>query len=258
MREFGLLADDWLPIIGRLKKLELLDLSAPGHASLTDQPVIDLLQQVGGDLESLSLEDHIRLTDKVLLKGIVPNCPQIRRLNMANVADYTPPQEDDQYEKSGITNEGVAEFFKAWKENGHDGLFAAEFNLNHDLKEEALGALLDHSGRSLEKLDIKGWRTVSEEALNAIGTSCPNLKQLNVGWCRMLTDFTMKAILDGCEQIETVKAWGELALMSFDDRGSISADPHHRMYPGCNKLTDNVPRKKGCRVTGIEAHAIGV
>jgi DNA repair protein RAD7 len=110
----------------------------------------------------------------------------------------------------------------------------------------------------LEKLDIKGWRTVSEEALNAIGTSCPNLKQLNVGWCRMLTDFTMKAILDGCEQIETVKAWGELALMSFDDRGSISADPHHRTYPGCNKLTDNVPRKKGCRVTGIEAHAIGV
>lgn len=208
MREFDLLADDWLPIIGRLKKLELLDLSAPGHASLTDRPVIELLQQVGAGLDTLSLEDHIRLTDEVLLEGIAPNCPSIRRLNMTNVADYTPPQEDAEYQKTGITNEGVAEFFEAWKKNGHDGLFAAEFNLNHDLKEEALHALLAHSGRTLERLDIKGWRTVSEEALNEIGTKCPNLKSLNVGWCRMLTDFTMKEILDGCDQIQTIKAWG--------------------------------------------------
>jgi hypothetical protein len=54
------------------------------------------------------------------------------------------------------------------------------------------------------------------------------LKQLNVGWCRMLTDFTMKAILDGCEQIETVKAWGELALASMDRRVCIAADLDYR------------------------------
>ena len=213
MREFGLLADDWLPIIGRLEKLESLDLSAPGHASLTDKPVTELLEKIGGGLDYLSLEDHIRLTDKVLLEGIAPHCPVIRRLNMTNVADYTPPQEDDQYQKTGISNEGVAAFFQAWKKNGHDGLFVAEFNLNHDLKEDALRALLDHSGRTLERLDIKGWRTVSEEALNEIGTKCPNLKYLNVGWCRMLTDFTMKEILDGCANIQTIKAWGELGVL---------------------------------------------
>jgi hypothetical protein len=39
----------------------------------------------------------------------------------------------------------------------------------------------------------------------------------------------MKAILDGCEQIETVKAWGELAMVSMDRWVGISADLDYRI-----------------------------
>jgi DNA repair protein RAD7 len=213
-REFGLLKDSWLPILSKLQNLESLDLSAPGHVSLTDDAVIDMLSKIGPGLSSLSLEDHIRLTDKTLMQGILKHCPNVRKLDLSNIADYTPPQEDDMYEKTGLTNEGVAEFFKAWKESGHDGLVVAELRQNHELKEEALMALLDHSGATLEKLDIKGWRMTSEESLKAIAEKCPNLRWLNVGWCRMLTDFTMKEILEGCPKIEVIKAWGECIIFT--------------------------------------------
>ena len=257
MREFGLLADDWLPEIAKLKQLELLDLSAPGTSSLTDEPVIALLKEIGAELDVLNLEDHIRLTDRVLLEGIVPHCLQVRRLILANVADYTPPQEDEQYEKSGLTNDGVAKFFTEWKASGHEGLFEANFSMCHDLKEEALNAMISHSGATIENLNVKGWKTVSEDSLTEIGRKCPNLKDLNVGWCRLLTDFSMKEILEGCDKLERVKAWGQLSRQQAWFR-KLFTDDAVTFLSGCNKLTDNVPRKKGCKVTGIEAHAIGL
>jgi DNA repair protein RAD7 len=106
----------------------------------------------------------------------------------------------------------VAQFFNAWKAVGHEGLFEANFAMNHDLKDEAMEAMLTHSGSTIENLSVKGWRTVSEDSLTAIGSKCPNLRQLDVGWCRQLTDFSLKEILEGCDKLERVKAWGTWCL----------------------------------------------
>lgn len=231
-REFGLLDDTWLPELAKLEKLELLDLSSPGHASLTDEPVIELLKAIGENLETLNLGDHIRLTDRVLLDGIVPHCPRIRKLFLRNIADFAPPQEGETYVKTGLTNAGVADFFAKWKESGHSGLVEVDLSLNPELGEKSLLALMEHSGDTLIDMNIKGWRETPDTTLARIGVTCSKLRSLNVGWCRQLTDLSVKDILGGCPEITVIKAWG------------------------CNSLTDNVARKKGCRLTGIESHVI--
>lgn len=231
LKRFSKIDDEWLPVIAKFKKLETLDLSIPGHNSFTDEPVVDLLKAIGKGLEHLSLGCHIRLTDTTLLEGILKYCPYVRRLDLSYVADFAPPQEDEDYEKSGFTSEGYAEFLQKWKESGHEGLIEANFEYDHEMKSDALLALIKHSRETLERLNIKGWREVSEEALSQL-QKCPELRELNLGWCRNVTDYVMKDILTECKEIGVVKVWG------------------------CNKLTDNVPRKKGCRVIGIESHAV--
>lgn len=209
MREFGLIDDRWMEEIGKLVHLEHLDISAPGTRSCTDEPVIKMLSTAGSKLESLSLEDHNQLTDKVLLEGILKYCPRLVKLGLGNIADYAPPQEEEEHVKTGLTDQGVASFFAAWKQSGHPGLVDIDLKLNYELVDASLVALLDHSGQTLEDLNIKGWRELSKEALGAIGSKCPNLKRLDVGWCRQLTDYTLKDILQGCPKLEVVKAWGE-------------------------------------------------
>lgn len=208
LKRFSKIDDEWLPVIAKFKKLETLDLSIPGHTSLTDEPVIDMLKAIGKNLESLSLGCHNKLTDRTLLEGILKFCPNVRRLDLSYVADFAPPQEDEDYEKSGFTSEGYAEFLQKWKESGHEGLIEADFEYDHEMKSDALLALISHSKETLEKLNIKGWREVSEEALTQL-QKCPELKELNLGWCRNVTDYVMKDILTDCKGIEVVKVWGE-------------------------------------------------
>ncbi|KAJ9104542.1 hypothetical protein QFC21_002038 [Naganishia friedmannii] len=235
MSQFGLVCDEWLPIISELRNLVSLDLSSPGQHSLTDDPVIALLEQIGGNLETLNLSKHTALTHRVLIEGVAKFCPRIRHFTMHNMPDYAfKRQEDEQAdpEPKGITNDGMARFFQAWKAQGHKGLVSADFHGNYVCQGEALAALIEHSGPVLESLNVSAWGHISPYVLLDLGKKCKNLRSLDLGWCRELTDFEIKEILEGCENLKSVKVWG------------------------CNQLTDAVPRKKGCKVIGIETHTI--
>lgn len=92
---------------------------------------------------------------------------------------------------------------------------------NFELSDEALEGLLAHSGRSLIELDINSWKSLSNDTLLTIGERAPHLIKLDIGWCRNADDFVVKAILDGCPDIIDISVFG------------------------CNKLTENCPRKVG-------------
>jgi DNA repair protein RAD7 len=197
LAEIGLLDSDCLAAISKLKKLRLLDLSAPAH-SLPDDAVISLIEAVGPNLESLNLSANPELSDATL-DAIATHCPKLRELHMRHQVEFT--------------NEGVAKFFKTLEEKGHAGLSVIDLEKGHDLRDEALNALLDQSSQTVEQLSILGWRDVTPAALERLG-QCPNLRELDLGWCRKLTDFALKDILDRCESVQLIRVWGELLFSS--------------------------------------------
>ena len=228
LAEIGLLDGACLAALSKLKKLKLLDLSAPPH-SLKDEDVILLLEAVGHDLESLNLSSNPELTDATL-DAIAQHCPKLRELHLRHLVE--------------LTNEGVAKFFKTLQKKNHAGLHVIDLEKGHDLGDDALGALLSQSGKTVEQLSILGWREATANALEGLG-QCPNLRELDLGWCRKLTDFVLKDILDQSESVKLIRVWGELSLKEYELTAS-----------GCNQLTDRVPRKKGVKVIGIESHTI--
>lgn len=194
LAEIGLLDGDCLTAISKLGKLKLLDLSAPPH-SLKDDDVISLLQSVGSNLETLNLSSNPELTD-LTLDAIATNCPNLRELHMRHQVEFT--------------NEGVAKFFQDLKQNGHSGLTVIDLEKGHDLRDEALDALLSHSGNTVEQLSVLGWRDTTSTALERLA-ECSALRELDLGWCRKLTDFTLKDILDRSQSVESIRVWGEFS-----------------------------------------------
>ena len=192
LSEIGLLDGECLAAISKLEKLRLLDLSAPPH-SLKDDDVIALLEAAGAELESLDLSSNPDLSDATL-DAIAQYCPKLRDLHMRHLVE--------------LTNEGVAKFFKTLQGKGHAGLRIVDMEKGHDLKDEALEALLSQSGETVEQLSILGWRDTTSTALEGIA-QCLSLRELDLGWCRKLTDFALKDILDQSESIRLIRVWGE-------------------------------------------------
>ncbi len=192
LAEIGLLNDEGLEPLGKLKKLTSLDLSSAG-TTISDDAVATLLSRVGKNLVSLNLSDNPELTDATL-SAIAKHCPHLRSLQLRNAIE--------------LTDEGVAEFFGALKKNGQPGLEAIDLGKGHDLKSKALHSLVAHSGPTVEKLSLLGWREVEKDALSEL-TQCGRLKELDLGWCRQVTDFSIKDVLEACSVIEVIKVWGK-------------------------------------------------
>ncbi|KAG8978502.1 hypothetical protein FRC05_010747 [Tulasnella sp. 425] len=202
LAEVGQLNDEWLPHFEAFKNLTSLDLSFPSE-SLTDEPVIKLLSDLGQKLTLLDLSGHIALTDKVLTEGIAPHTGSLNTLIMPSL--------------ELLTDEGVAAFFSAFKQNRP--MRHIDFSRNHALSGAALSALLTHSGAVLEDLNINSWKETPNEILMGMAQYLPQLVNLDLGWCREVDDYAIKSILDGCPVLKSVKCHG------------------------CNRVTINCPRK---------------
>jgi len=233
LKEIGNLSDEFLEELSTLSeggsKLTYLDLSDPGK-SCGEEAMINLLSAIGQQLTHLNVSNHIFLTDDFLMEGIQPHTEALDTLILNNLPD--------------LTDEGVATFFKAWDNN--PALSHLDLSRNHSLADLALGAVLDHSGEKLEELNINGWKDLEEEVLVTFAVKAPELRKVDVGWVREMTDFVVKAWVDGapqhldenkdeddpdaiigevvslvggCRKLEEVKVWG------------------------CNRITSNCPRK---------------
>jgi DNA repair protein RAD7 len=191
LAEIGQMSDVLLGPLAQLNKLISLELSSPG-SPLSDDAVIDLIKAVGPRLERLNLSDTT-VSDAVL-PAIAKFCPNLRSLSLNNL---------------DFADEGVSAFFTAVSSQHRPGFQWLEIEKGHHLHGTSLRAIIAHSGKTLEHLSIMGWKEVENEALQTL-RRCDKLERLNIGWCRAVTDFTMKDILEGCESIKEVRVWGEL------------------------------------------------
>lgn len=180
LEEIGKLEDSWLPLIAQIPLLTL-DISSPS-IHLSDENFV-----IPPTVQSLTLIDHHNLTDEIL--------PTIAALPLHTLKLSLLPELSDQ---------GVATLFKSLPSLTH-----VDLEKGHDLADGALTALVESSSSTLTTLSILGWREVSSEALGTL-TRCIKLTHLNLGWCRQVTDFLLKDLLDSCPDIEVIYVWGEL------------------------------------------------
>ncbi|ORX35761.1 DNA dependent ATPase [Kockovaella imperatae] len=215
LSEIGQLNDECLDALGSLKALTFLDLSSSGNP-LSVASVDQLLERVGANLVHLDLSDNPSLGDETL-ESIAKHCPKLRHLRLRGLHD--------------LSDDAVSAFFDTLSSQHHPGFETIDLEKGDSLEGKALRSLIAHSGRAIETLSLLGWRLVDAESVSGL-QKCSMLKYLNLGWCRSVTDYCIKDILDSCTEIRLIKVWG------------------------CNQLTDAIPRKKGVRVIGIESHSI--
>ncbi|KAI5895625.1 RNI-like protein [Schizophyllum commune H4-8] len=223
LREVGKLNDKFINELCSLRDapLQHLDLAHPSH-SCSEDALIDLVKAVGSDLRYLDFSAHDELSDVFLTEGLAPHCHHVATL----ILQHLPL----------LTDAGVAGFFA----NYHcTPLTTLDLSRNPDLSSAALAALLAHSGSALERLSINGWKDTKHEALMEIGARAKELREVDVGWCREVDDFVVKAILEG---------------------GEDGVRPEHLQKVwvwGCGRVKGVFPRRPGVSVFGVEAHQVG-
>ncbi|KAK7060603.1 UV-damaged DNA-binding protein rad7 [Paramarasmius palmivorus] len=188
LREVEKLDDAFLELISKCAKLQWLDISEPSH-SCSDEGVATLLAFVGERLEYLNISNHTGLTDNTL-DSMKEHVAQLQELEFSGLPE--------------LTDAGVAKFFAEW-ENGP--LSRINMSRNPQLASEAVSALLGHSVSALEALNLNGLKDASAESLSGI-SGAKELKGLDIGWCRAVDDFVVKAILEGCKGLKELRVWG--------------------------------------------------
>ena len=69
-------------------------------------------------------------------------------------------------------------------------------------------ALIAGNGR-LESLSVASISTVGAKTFRALAGRCHDtLEELNVSWCRAVTDNMLGLLADSCLRLRTVTAWG--------------------------------------------------
>jgi DNA repair protein RAD7 len=193
LSQIGDMGDTFLGEISNLKHLTLLDISDPSAHSITDGPATELLQSIGPSLRTLNLSTHIDLSDD-FPSIIAQHCPRLAHLHL-RCLDFS--------------DESIAALFTTMKDLSRPGLSTIDLEKGHMCNGAALRALVAHSGATVEHLNLMGWKDLDEGSMQAELVKCTKLTTLDIGWCRNVTDYVIKDILEKCEAIQRINVWGE-------------------------------------------------
>ncbi|PGH05864.1 hypothetical protein AJ79_06706 [Helicocarpus griseus UAMH5409] len=190
--------------IAKLTKLEHLSLNFLRETS--SEAVLELVDKLGPNLRTLSLNGFKNADDAVLDK-IHERCQQLSKLRFAD--------------NCVCTDAAYARLFTDWNNPPliHVDLSSTRDvdNRNPDGPEEPIGlasegfkALMNHSGKFLEKLNICSCRHISHEALSTVfdGTHIyPVLKEIDISFHTSADDFLVVSIFKSCPALRKVIAF---------------------------------------------------
>ena len=199
------LGDTSIVAITELKQLEHLSLRFPSDTA--SGPLADLIPSIGPGLRTLSLESFNDANDEVLLK-IHSSCAQLSKLRFT--------------ENDCCTDTGFVALFTGWS---NAPLRVIDFSINRSLDQPAASApencvglasagfeaLMDHSGSSLERLDISSCRHINYDSFSHVFDGVkqyPFLKDLNISFLTKVDNAIIASLFKSCPELVKVTAFG--------------------------------------------------
>lgn len=192
------LDDSGVAALSSLSHLNSLDISFPG-TTLTDEPILALLNKVGSGLLELNLSGNKNITDATL-EAVRMSCGRLHTLHLD--------------ECEGLTEEGILSLLSNWSNNA--GLQSLSLSRCIEIGDKAVAAILCHSGHSLQSLNLNSLETITARGLELVGAAeCPALHTLDVSFVRAVDDKIMEKVANGCKFLSTVKVWGDHRVTNF-------------------------------------------
>jgi len=183
--------DASIRLLTGLTNLKVLEISNPCQ-TITDGPIIDILNSCGSGLTELNLNGCQELTDATIA-AIHETCGSLQILAL---------EELDQ-----VTDEVIANLFSNWSVN--PGLSHLNLGRVWGLGNVGFNRMVDHNAHSLEFLSLNSCREVDAEGWEYFcGKKFPRLEELNVGFVRSVNDVILERVVEVAPELKTVKVWG--------------------------------------------------
>lgn len=203
------LDDEALTYLYPLTNLETLDISYAG-TTLTDEGIAKLLDHIGSSLTTLNLAGNISLSTPAI-QSIHACCAALQNLDLT--------------ELELVGNDDIKALFTNWGKNR--GLHELRMSRLIELQDDALIAVVKHSGQTLEVLEVNSCHDFTKAGmLEALGY-CKRLRVFDAGFVRSVDDDVVLKMQDvGVKKLEV---WG------------------------CTKVTECVDIASGVSLVGREA-----
>ncbi|EPY51606.1 Rad7 Rhp7 [Schizosaccharomyces cryophilus OY26] len=184
--------DECVRLLSGCKNLKTLRIESPGDV-VTDGSILDVLNQIGSGLQTLSLAGCCKLTDELLRQGIGPCCGRLRNLDLTALSE--------------LTDDEAASMFGNW--NIQSGLENLSLRRCLGLGDRTVRAVLVNSGHSLSSLDLNGLSYVTHNSLQYLATfPLPKLQTLDVSWIRDMNDKLVCEFEENKPTLEKLLVWG--------------------------------------------------
>lgn len=200
---------DGIRELAYLKKLQHLSINL--HKKVHSDIWVEVLRSIGAGLRTLSLLMTPDL-DNTVLDAIHANCRTLSKLRITD--------------SEVMTDAGFARLFTDWRNPGLtfldlqkcrqlDSQSPRENPDGIGLCTEGFKALMAHSGRSLQKLNLHSCRHISREAFEEVfgrEKLYPDLKELELSFCENVTDVVVGSIFRSCPNLKELNVFGCMRL----------------------------------------------
>ena len=192
LAELNRINDKSLRPLHAFNNLTSLDLTRMGDGKgLTDAGIVPLLEAIGANLQILILDENELLTDRTLIEGIKIFCHSLHHLSMTLLGE--------------VLASAVQNLFTDWK---NPPLTTLNVTRVVDIDDDALIAILDHSGPELTELYINSCDHITEKGLNQLAKIATSLEKLDVSFVRATDDFIVKDFLDHIPNLTELSVFG--------------------------------------------------
>ena len=191
--------------VAKLTTLEHLSLEL--HKTVHSDVYVHLLDGIGAGLRTFSLS-RVPEIDNTVLDALHNKCRKLEKLRITD--------------SEVMTDEGFVRLFKGWENRGLrildlqrcrqlDATHPRNNPDNIGLCSNGFRALMAHSGKKLQNLNVHACRHISREAFEeAFGPDkvYPELKKLEISFCEQVTDFVVASIFRSCPNLYELNVFG--------------------------------------------------
>ncbi|KAF8533933.1 hypothetical protein BDD12DRAFT_897422 [Trichophaea hybrida] len=180
--------DDCLRLLTKCTQLKSLDISFAG-GEITDEAIVEVLNVIGSGLKELNLSGNPSITT-LTTSAIHACCAHLRVLNLS--------------ECELLTDSDIINLFTNWRKN--HGLYELHLARLTELTNAGLLAAVQHSGQTLEVLDVNSCASINKDGLMSALKSCKKLVKFDVAFVREVDDEVVEAMQD--IGIKGLVVWG--------------------------------------------------